>query len=54
MSESMSFELEPQWKVLKRVRGPRIPEGRTIESTRDKARRQERRMFRQNKHRMDW
>ena len=51
---AMTIELEPTWKVLKKVRGERIPAGRTIESLRDKMRKRERREFRQNKHRMEW
>ena len=51
---SFTIDLEPAWKVLKKVRGQRIPEGRTIESLRDKMRRRERQEFRHNRHRLDW
>jgi hypothetical protein len=51
---SNTITLMPTWKVLKSVRGKAIPPGRTIESIRDKERRQERQRFRQNRRRMDW
>jgi hypothetical protein len=54
MSATMTIELEPTWKMLKRIRGERIPAGRTIESLRDKIRRRERREFRHKRHLMEW
>jgi hypothetical protein len=50
----MTIELEPRWKVLQKVRGEPIPEGRTIRSKKAKERDRERRDFRQNRHRMDF
>jgi hypothetical protein len=47
----MNLTLRPTWQVLKKVRGRRVPGGRTIKSDRDKARCCERRVFRQ--HRRD-
>jgi hypothetical protein len=54
MSATMTIELVPTWKVLKKIRGERIPAGRTIESLRDKMRRRERQEFRHNRHRQEW
>jgi hypothetical protein len=49
----MKIVLKSRYEVLQGVRGFAIPSGRTIASKLDKARRNERRDFRQNRMRIE-